>query len=236
MKKPPTRNEYLAQLGDALPEFLPQGFVRVESTTPSFMRQRTGRTEHIRIRLLTHHWPYGVLDLTFGVSYDAFQEMFTKFINEDGLQIPHIYHDTFNIHQMEGLRYMPRILFTKIPMLWRFIQLGGWTCQRDESPRTAILRTKKAIKGVIDPFFSRFSDIQEAWISLRDNDGWSLQGWHYRTVLAYGIFLGDNDGVEIAKKRLTAQYNEEGAAEVDEYLNQIRAFLQIKTEAQQAAS
>jgi hypothetical protein len=224
----PTGKEYLALLGEVLPEILPRGFMHVESREPHFIRQQPGRTEEIGIRLQTKFWPYGGLDLTFGVSYDAFRDVFESFLNERHLKIPHIYHDTMNIHQMQGLRYLPRIAFMKLPFFWRFIDLGNWPCHRDESPRKAILRTKGVIGGVIEPFFARFSDIRETWNTLRDNDGWTLQGYDARTVLAFGVFVGDLTGVELARARLTRNCGQEGIDWVDRYLCQLQEYQSTK--------
>lgn len=227
MKQGPTGKEYLALLVEELPRLLPDGFEKSVSTQALFTRRQPGRTEQIGIMLNTKFWPYGRINLAFGVAYDEFQPLFDAIVNQSGSGISHIYHETTNIHQMQGLPYLPRIAFMKIPFIWRFINLGDWPCYRDESPRRALRRSKGAIKGVIEPFFRRFSDIREAWYSLRDGDGWNLQGSDERSVFAFGVFLGDWEGIEKARKRISRKYTEEPKEEMDEYLQRLQEFLKV---------
>lgn len=224
MKKTPTGKEYRALLFEELAHLLPSGFQKTDASYPCFTRRQPGRTERIGLELKTKHWPYGRINLNFGVAYDEFQPLFDAVVNHHGLGISHIYSGTTDVHQMQGLRYLPRIAFTKLPFVWRLINLGHWPCYRDESPKKAIRRTKGAIKGVIEPFFRRFSDIREAWCSLRENDGWS-QGRSYGSVLAFGVYLADWEGVEKARARIIRNYDDEGIAKVDEYLQRLRDFL-----------
>jgi hypothetical protein len=235
MNKSPTAKEYLAQLGEALPEILPPGFERQDSATPRFRRRKQGRTEDAGVHLLSKYWPSGTLVLSFGVSYDEFDEVFSRFVENLGLAVPHIYHDTINIHQMQGLEYLPRLKFMESALAGRPTNLGDWPCSRNESPLKAIRRTEDAITGVLEPFWSRFSDIEQAWLSLRDNDGWTSQGWCHRTVLAFGTFLGDADGVSRAKARLTKSCGEEGVAVVETYLHELQDYVAAKRNAQQDA-
>lgn len=225
MKKGLTGKEYLALLAEELPQLLPRGFQRSESSPNLFTRRQPGRTERIGIMLNTKFWPYGRLNLSFGVEYDELQPLFDATVNQSGRGISHIYHETTNIHQMQGLPYLPRIAFMKIPFVWRFINLGDWPCYRDESPQRVIRRSKGAIKGVIEPFFRRFSDIREAWCSLRDGDGWNLQGSDERSVFAFGVFLEDWEGIDRARKRICRKYTEEPKEEMDEYLQRLRNFM-----------
>lgn len=225
MKKDPTGKEYLALLVEELPHLLPNGFQKSDSTQTLFTRRQSGRTEQIGIMLNTKFWPYGRLNLGFGVEYDELQPLFDAIVNQSSRCISHIYHETTNIHQMQGLPYLPRIAFTKIPFIWRFINLGDWPCYRDESPKKAIRRSRGAIKGVIEPFFRRFSDIREAWYSLRDGDGWNLQGWDERSVFAFGVFLEDWEGIEKARKRISHKYTEVPKEEMDKYLQRLQEFL-----------
>jgi hypothetical protein len=226
MKKGTTGKEYLASLVEELPHLLPAGFEKSDSRQTLFTRRQPDRTERIGIMLYTKFWPYGRINLSFGVEYHELQPLFDAMVNPSGRGIPHIYHETTNIHQMQGLSYLPRIAFTKMPFLWRFIHLGDWPCYRDESPRRAIRRSKGAIQGVIEPFFRRFSDIREAWYSLRDGDGWNLQGSDERSVFAFGVSLEDWEGIDKARKRICRKYTEEPKEEWDEYLQRLQKFLE----------
>ncbi|MFC0019016.1 hypothetical protein, partial [Roseibacillus persicicus] len=228
-----SEEEFREQLGLEFANMLPYEFERSDAVVPLFSRRQEGRTERVGIDLSTHHWPIGTIQLFFGVHYDCLDEVFEvlvrpKTLTQESIS-SHVHCDTVNSDKNLARGPITRFLFNNTPF-FRAFDLSGWICSAGGCPKRAIRRTRGALGGIVEPFYSRFSRIDDAWHALRADDGSIMCGSDYRTVLTFGAFLGDWKGVDEVSSRFLGRYNSEGGKAVMSFVAELQEYFRERPE------